>query len=149
MNFSAEIFAWTPCKLLRTKLPHCRSLIEKRQTNAAHYLTFFKNAALAPEQLQLPQRVGPDHTYNQFVIQIPNRDALQLWLKERGIESAVYYPEPLHRQPIFDECQTLTSGFPATEKACERVLALPIHPSLRVAEIQRISVEVFNFLKSI
>ncbi len=133
--------------LLSVKLSHCRSLIEKRQLHAALYLDLFRQAALHPEQLRLPQRHGPDHTYNQFVIQVPNRDALQAHLKDTGIQSAVYYPEPLHLQPLLGESQGSLGDFPIAEKACTQTLALPIHPTLQKTEVQRVAESVIQFIR--
>ncbi len=133
--------------LLSVKLPHSRSLIEKRQAHAALYLDLFQEAAVPAEKLRLPQRKGPDHTYNQFVVQVDNRDALQAHLKERGIETTVYYPEPLHLQPMLQERQGAPGEFPLAEKACAQALALPIHPTLQETEVERVAEAVIQFIR--
>lgn len=133
--------------LLHTKLPYVRSLTEKRQLNAAHYLQLFKNAVIPVHCLGLPEHVGIDHTYNQFVIRVLNRDALQAHLQAQHIETAVYYPEPLHIQPLLGKHRVSLGDLPIAEQACAEVLALPIHPALKQTEIERIAKIVVDFVR--
>jgi UDP-2-acetamido-2-deoxy-ribo-hexuluronate aminotransferase len=75
-------------------------------------------------------RVRPDRTsvYAQYTIMTPRRDTLQAALKERGIPTAVHYPQPLHQQPAY----TLhaNGALPVSERAAARVISLPMHPDL-------------------
>jgi len=63
------------------------------------------------------------------------RGFLQRWgiqaaLKEAGIPTAVHYPVPLHRQPVFACLDVNPEDFASCEKATERVVSLPMHPDL-------------------
>jgi len=81
--------------------------------------------------LVLPPDPAPPavHVWHAFVVRTPRRDALAEWLKSRGVETRVYYPVPLHRQPCF---LGLDEPFlPVAEEACRTALALPLSPSLR------------------
>ena len=53
---------------------------------------------------------------------------------DAGIETAVHYPRPLHRQPLLDRGEEL----PVSESLCEKILALPVHPKLSKADIDRV-----------
>lgn len=65
------------------------------------------------------------------------REHLQTELKANGIPSMIYYPCGLHRQQAFAYCVDLENNrLPATEKACDCVLSLPMHPYLADEEIQ-------------
>jgi perosamine synthetase len=58
-----------------------------------------------------------------------SRDEFQTALAKRGIETAVHYPLPLHRQPIFRGCGS-DPDFPVRTRLAETVLSLPVHPGL-------------------
>lgn len=71
------------------------------------------------------------HAWHAFVVRVEprdRRDALAAWLRERGIETRVYYPLPLHRQPCFASLGE--PAMPAAEAACRTALALPLFSSM-------------------
>ena len=73
---------------------------------------------------------SPDgyHVYHQYTIRCPQRDELSAHLKERGVATMIYYPVPLHRQPLYAEMAA--ARFPNAELAAREVLSLPIFPEL-------------------
>ncbi|MEJ7602111.1 MAG: DegT/DnrJ/EryC1/StrS family aminotransferase [Kofleriaceae bacterium] len=114
--------------VLRAKLPHLPAWTASRRAHAARYRACFAAANLPPE-LRLPADHA-DHSYHQFCIRAPRRDALRTFLRDAGIGTEIYYPEPLHLQPCFSELGYRAGSFPIAERACEQLLALPIHPAL-------------------
>ena len=114
--------------VLHTKLAHLERWTAARRAHAERYRELFSAVAL-PAELRLPAP-QPTHVYHQFVIHAPRRDALRAFLAEAGIGTEVYYPQPLHLQPAFDELGYRAGSFPVAERACHTVLALPIHPAL-------------------
>ena len=74
--------------------------------------------------------------YAQYTLNVDNRDALQAHLKEAGIPTAVHYPVPIHKQPIF---QGNAETHPAAEHAAQHVISLPMHPYLQDSDQQTIA----------
>lgn len=76
------------------------------------------------------------HVYHQYTVLIQNgkRDALQAWLKERGVPTTVYYPLALHQQEAFKWCIRMAMELTESEKLCKSVLSLPMHSELTEEE---------------
>ncbi len=66
------------------------------------------------------------------------RDQLAAALSRAGIATEVYYPTPLHLQPALRALGHAPGALPNVERACAEVLALPLHPSLGDASIDRV-----------
>src|SRR5690606_4044136 len=120
----------------------------RRRANAARYRELFAAAGVAgsrdearPGTVGLPAEIDPSHTYNQFVVRVfgdGRRDALREHLTASGIGTEIYYPIPLHLQACFAELGHRVGDFPHAERAARETLALPIFPTLRAAEIERV-----------
>jgi dTDP-4-amino-4,6-dideoxygalactose transaminase len=89
---------------------------------------------------------GAVHVYHQYTITVPDdRDGFVTALREEhGIGSGVYYPIPNHRLPSFAR----TEDLPNTERACQAVLSLPVHPSLSESDRERIVTAVNTLAKA-
>lgn len=74
---------------------------------------------------------GRRHVYHQYTIRSRRRDALRRHLDDRGIDTGVYYPTPIHRQPPY---RSSDRSLPEAERAATEVLSLPVHPGLSSAE---------------
>ena len=86
---------------------------------------------------------GVEHSYHQYTIALDlealtcSRNEFGNALQDLGIGNGVHYPRPLHRQPAFEERLGVTS-LPISEGLAERVLSLPVHPTLTSAELDRV-----------
>jgi len=119
--------------VLRAKLPHLARFTAARQRHAARY-----RELLAGAKLQLPAAHGRGaHVYHQFTVRVPNRDAVRKALTAAGVASGVYYPIPLHRQPVFEK-EFGAVQLPAAEAAAREVLSLPIYPQLSEAQVRHV-----------
>lgn len=128
---------------LLAKLPHLDSWGEMRARNAAVY-----NAAFADvDEIKTPV-IKPCNKsiYNQYIISVPNRDALLAHLREKEIGCEIYYPVPLHLQECFAALGYKKGDFPNAEYAAEHTLALPIYPELTVEQLEYVAAEVKNGL---
>ena len=133
--------------VLRVKLPHLPSWHEGRRKNAARYRQLFSEAKLT-DRVKLPyERPDVYHIYNQFVVEVPNRDAMRAYLADRQIGTEVYYPVPFHRQECFKPLGYTPADFPVAEAAAARVLALPIYPELRDEQLVRVVEVIGEFLR--
>jgi dTDP-4-amino-4,6-dideoxygalactose transaminase len=74
------------------------------------------------------------------------RDALQIYLKERGIPSIIYYPLPLYEQAAFKKDANV-HFLPITDKLCKAVLSLPIHTEMSEEQLAYITETVIQFFK--
>ncbi len=74
----------------------------------------------------------------QYSILSDSRDVIHNALKKEGIPSMIYYPKGLHQQTAYSGLEFAADDFPVTEKICERILSLPIHPYLPDEHIERI-----------
>ncbi|HEY6827348.1 MAG TPA: DegT/DnrJ/EryC1/StrS family aminotransferase [Gemmatimonadaceae bacterium] len=121
--------------ILSAKLPHLAAWSAKRRENAAYY-----NAAFAELHDVVTPYVEPanESIFNQYTIRVDRRDALQAFLKERGIGSAIYYPLPLHLQPCFEYLGYKEGQCPESEKAAKQVLSLPIYPELTRSQLNEV-----------
>ena len=126
---------------LRTKLRHLAAWTEARRALAAGYRERLEGL---PIRLPAEPAEAP-HTYHQFTIRAPRRDALQRFLAERGIGSRIYYPITLPMQPAFADLGHGSGDFPISEALASEVLSLPIFPGLTGEEQDRVSGAVRDF----
>ncbi|MET0497646.1 MAG: DegT/DnrJ/EryC1/StrS family aminotransferase [Steroidobacteraceae bacterium] len=73
---------------------------------------------------------GCTSVFAQYTVEVSNRATVEEGMKARGVPTAVHYPVPLHRQPVFASLQQGAGSFPAAEAAAARVISLPMHPYL-------------------
>jgi len=139
--------------VLNVKLPHLEEWSAARRRNADLYSRLFKEANLAkPGLVELPQAVYREsgvrnyHIYNQYVIQVDDRNGLQKHLADNGIGSEVYYPVPFHRQECFASLQYRDEQFPVSNRAAARSLAVPVYPELSTEQIAYVVEKVKAYL---
>ncbi|HEX9428309.1 MAG TPA: DegT/DnrJ/EryC1/StrS family aminotransferase, partial [Candidatus Polarisedimenticolia bacterium] len=87
--------------VLRVKLPHLDGWSARRRENADRYDRLFRDSAAA-DRVTLPAR-SPDchHIFNQYIVRVPDRDAVRARLDAAGIGTEIYYPVPFHLQECF------------------------------------------------
>jgi dTDP-4-amino-4,6-dideoxygalactose transaminase len=126
--------------VLSAKLPYLARWSAKRRENAAYYDAAF--AELARNGALSTPVIGPENEsiFNQYTLRIPGgkRDALQGFLKERGIGTSIYYPLPLHLQPCFAYLGYKEGQLPESERAAKEVLSLPIFPELTRGQLDEV-----------
>lgn len=132
--------------VLRVKLKHLESWHVARQEHAALY-----DRLLAGAPVVLPTvHAGNRMIWNQYTVRVPAgraaRDALRDGLKARGIDSAIYYPVPLHLQRCFTDLGHTEGDFPEAERAAAEAISVPVHPDLSVEQIEYTAAAVKELL---
>lgn len=104
------------------------------------------DAALPPEGPVRRVRTleGNTHNVHKYVVRTDRRDELKAHLLARGVETAVHYTMPLHRQPAFAGLVPETS-LPVVERECGRILSLPMYAELEEQEVEQMARALSEF----
>jgi dTDP-4-amino-4,6-dideoxygalactose transaminase len=129
---------------LRTKLRRLPAWTEERRAIAARYRDALEGLPIVLP----PEPAGARHTYHQFTIRAPRREALAAYLRERGIATRVYYPRTVPAQPCFAYLGSSAGDFPVSERLAAEVLSLPIYAGLMPEQVDRVAREVRAFYES-
>lgn len=142
------------------QLEKLEDFTQRRIANATFLTEHLKGAVQTPIV-----RPGYRHVYHQYTIRIPaKRNEWVVKLATQGIETAIYYPLPIHQQPFYRRTPSLfrilspgrranvkggnpAAQLPATESAAEEVLSLPVHPALSEEHLATIVREVLALCK--
>lgn len=132
--------------LLNVKLLYIEEWTKRRQDMARLY----DERLAALPLVTAPTRDDAEHVYHRYVIRTDRRDELRRHLADAGVETAIHYPTPIHRQPAAaDGGVTIApGGLPRTEHQSRQILSLPLHPSLTEAQLGYVADEVERFYAS-
>ena len=124
--------------ILRIKLRYLDTWNQQRQTLARRYHQLLDplSEIITPQEIACGQSV-----WNQYTIRVQStsdavnstlkpRDYLRNYLQEQGIGSMIYYPIPLHQQPVYQGLGYSAEQLPIVEAICQEVLSLPLFPEL-------------------
>ncbi len=111
-------------------MPHLDAWAAERAMLAEGYREAFESIEGISMLAVRPGR----HVYHQLVVMTEHRDELRVTLKEQGIGTAIYYPEPLHLQPCFANAGYVEGSLPVCEAAAKQSLALPCFVGMTRAE---------------
>lgn len=118
--------------LLRVKLKYLDEDTARRRSVARRY-----RGGIRHPSIRLPAVADEaSHVWHLFVVRCAQRQALQQHLQAHGVQSQVHYPTPPHRQAAYPVLRTL--HLPVTEQLHDEVLSLPIGPTLRDEDVQRV-----------
>ena len=129
--------------ILREKLRILDDEMEARERIAQRYSALLDGAVETPS---VPNSTRS--AWAQYTVMTDRRDALQAVLKERRIPTAVYYPNPLHRQSAYRHGLIPDEGLPSTDRVTSRILSLPMHPYLGEAAQEAIVDAIREFVSS-
>ena len=139
--------------ILRVKLRHLDRWIQMRRAVAALYDERFA----VTSDIRTPRTpAGCEHSYYLYTIRIPGtakdpaerRNRVARHLAERQIASAVFYPVPLHLQPLYASLDGRAGDLPMAERAASEVLSLPLYPEMTSAQVDRVATAVLGALAS-
>lgn len=128
--------------ILLVKLSHLERWTNERRRAANKY----GEVLGAVDGLILPEEhPGLRHVYHLFVIRSPDRDGLQRHLQDRGIQSGIHYPHPLHHAQPFQAARTVPDGLPVCSEVASQILSLPMYPELTDEMIERVAAAIAEF----
>lgn len=118
--------------VLNVKLRHLEDWTSKRQHFAALY-----RETLADARVTLPEdSPEAECVYHLFVAYVAGRDEVRKDLEERGVQTAVHYPRPVHLQQAFAHFGYKEGSLPHTEQACQTVMSMPLYPEITVEQVK-------------
>ena len=121
--------------VLLSKLTVFEDELAARARIADAYDARLANAVTVPARV--PDSASAWAIYAILLPDAATRDHMQTSLRAAGVPTAIYYPRPLHAQPAYREAHDGTT-LPVSEDLANRILALPIHPDLTDADVDRI-----------
>lgn len=124
--------------MLNVKLPYLDNETEHRRKVANAYLEGINNANIV-----LPNLARESHVWHVFVILCKQRDELQRYLAEQGIQTLIHYPIPPHKQQAYKDWNN--QSYPISEQIHKEVLSLPMGPTLSMQDVDKIISAVNKF----
>jgi dTDP-4-amino-4,6-dideoxygalactose transaminase len=120
--------------VLRVKLRHLDAWNQARRNHAAHY-----GQLLAGLDCCLPRVVaGGEHVYHVYGIRAAGRERVRACLTQRGVQTGIHYPIPVHRQPAYEGLCKGAPMLPVTDAASNELLSLPMFPELTHAQVETV-----------
>ena len=126
--------------VLDVKLQYLDAENEKRREVVKYYLEGITNPEIILPQLPEEEK---EHVWHLFVIRTKERNRLQEYLKDNGIQTLIHYPIPPYRQDAYPELHHLY--FPITEQIHEEVFSLPISPVMANEDIKKVVDTLNNY----
>jgi dTDP-4-amino-4,6-dideoxygalactose transaminase len=130
---------------LDVKLKYLDAENQHRRKIAKYYLENIKHPEiiLPIHSSLITHRSSLNHVWHLFVIRTPQRDKLQKYLTENGIQTLIHYPIPPHQQMAYKDWNDLS--FPITEKIHEEVLSLPISSAMEMIYVEKVVESLTSF----
>jgi dTDP-4-amino-4,6-dideoxygalactose transaminase len=128
--------------LLLAKLEFFDRWTAARRETAALYRSEIGHLVEAPSE-----GPGEHAVYHTFVIETDHRDALQRFLSERGVETRIHYPTPIHLEAAAESLGYRAGAFPRVERQAGRILSLPIFPELSGEQKKAVVLGIKSFFQ--
>lgn len=133
--------------ILRTKLRHLDAWTKVRREVALRYDKLLSGEGLVGQITIAKAETEGLHVYHQYTVRAKQRNELQEFLRSRGVGSTVYYPLPLHLQPVFENLGYRPGSLPNAEQLCQEVLSLPMYPELSVEQQEYVVEQIAEFYR--
>jgi dTDP-4-amino-4,6-dideoxygalactose transaminase len=135
--------------VLQVKMRYLDQWCDERIQRADLYHSLLSETGLIGNQIITipPLGDGKCHVFNCYVIRVQRRDELRQYLGERGIQTQVYYPLPLHLQPCFEHLGYHKGDFPNAELVTSQVLAIPMFPELTLQQQELVVEGIADFYR--
>ncbi|MBS8266267.1 DegT/DnrJ/EryC1/StrS family aminotransferase [Mesobacillus boroniphilus] len=120
--------------ILNVKMNYIEQWTEARRKNASLYREMLKDTNII-----LPvEKEDVRHVYHLFVIRIKDREDVQKKLLDRGIQTGIHYPAPIHLTEAYRDLGIPARTFPLSEEYADNLLSLPMYAELTKNQIRKI-----------
>lgn len=126
--------------ILSAQIPFVLEWNDRRREIAKRYTDGLKDVVVTPAENK-----DSTHVYHLYVIQSPDRDDLQAYLLDRGIQCLIHYPIPAHTQKAYSYLGYKPGDLPVTERLAKRILSLPMFPELTDEQIDQVIKSIRDF----
>jgi dTDP-4-amino-4,6-dideoxygalactose transaminase len=121
--------------ILNTLFPYLEDRLLSRKSNALFYEKNLSNNLIKkPDVIE-------GHSWNQYTLIVDDNQRFQNYMTKNGISTMIYYPFPLHKNPVFDSGEKLLN----TENLCKRVVSIPVYSGLRKDELEMITEKINEY----
>lgn len=124
--------------VLSVKLKYLDEENQKRRTVAKRFVSEIRNPKIILPEYPKNEK---EHVWHLFTIRTSDRDGLQKYLSENGIQTLIHYPIPPHKQQAYKEMNSMS--LPITEQIHQQILSLPISQVMTDAETDKV-IEIIN-----
>ncbi len=132
--------------ILRIKLKYIEEWTEMRRRNARYY-----NKLLSDSNYIIPiEEDDTRHVYHLYVVRVNDRNSFIKFLNEKGIQTGIHYPTPVHLTEAYSYLNIAQGTFPISEKTSSEIVSLPMFPELTNEQIEYIveSINEYQYLTS-
>jgi dTDP-4-amino-4,6-dideoxygalactose transaminase len=127
--------------ILRVKLKYLDQWNGERRRKALIYSGLLEHTGV-----RCPVETEPGrHVYHLYVIRTIKRNDLQAFLREKGIETLIHYPVPIHLQEAYKALGYRQGDLPLTEQCSSEILSLPLFPEMKDDEVEAVAKEIQSF----
>jgi dTDP-4-amino-4,6-dideoxygalactose transaminase len=127
--------------ILRAKLPHLENWNTRRRELARRYDTLLEDLPVTRPH----EASWGHHVFHLYVLRTPERDHLCSFLAERGIQTIIHYPVPVHLQEAYRDLNIPLGALPESEKAAQEIVSLPLYPEIHDDEIELVASTIREF----
>ena len=121
--------------ILRVKLRHLEKWTEARRAHAKRYRQILEDCGVG-----IPAEASwARHVWHVYAVRTADREGLMKALGERGIQTAIHYPVPVHLQPAYTDPAYGPGSFAHSEKAADEVLSLPMFPEMSEEHLKAVA----------
>jgi dTDP-4-amino-4,6-dideoxygalactose transaminase len=129
--------------VIQLKMSKLDSNNQRRREIADYYLENLKHPEIVLPGIE-NCKLNTSHVWHVFVIRVNQRDKLQTYLADNGIQTLIHYPIPPHKQQAYKDWND--QSYPITEQIHKEVLSLPISPVLSDQEVQMVTKLINNYI---
>jgi dTDP-3-amino-3,4,6-trideoxy-alpha-D-glucose transaminase len=131
--------------ILRVKLPRLAEWNRKRGVNADRYRALLSGIDGIRLQSLIPRST---HVHHLFMVETNHRDELKKYLEERGVQTGIHYPTPIHLQAAYADLGYKKGAFPNAEYLAARILSIPMFAELTEEQIVYVCDQIRSFAQT-